>query len=403
LEQLSGGEKQRVAIAAALALRPRILALDEPTSQLDPQSAEEVLQTLVRLNQELGLAVVLSEHRLERILPYCDRVIQLAADGTLAVDGPPREVLPEMELAPPLVNVAQALGWRPMPLTVEEGRAFAEQELGSKERVVSRVANGTRSQLPYLKVSELHYAYGRRPALKGVSLEVAPGELVVLMGRNGSGKSTLFNCVVGLLRPDQGEVSLAGESIVHQETAAICRHVAYLPQDPNALLFADTVRDELLVTLKNHGLTAETAPLQLDELLALLGLSAAADAYPRDLSVGQRQRVALGAVTVTKPSLLLLDEPTRGLDYRAKQELLTLLRQWQTAGAGVLLATHDVELAAQAADLVVILDQGEVMVQGDPQTVLGTMSPFAPQVAQLFPGSGWLTADQALQGLGGIS
>jgi energy-coupling factor transporter ATP-binding protein EcfA2 len=166
------------------------------------------------------------------------------------------------------------------------------------------------------------------------------------------------------------------------------------------LLFADSVREELLVTLENHGLAESAAPVPLEELLGTLGLGGERDAYPRDLSVGQRQRVALGAVTVTKPGLLLLDEPTRGLDYPAKRALVGLLRRWQAAGTAVILSTHDVELAAQAADRVVILSQGQVIAEGDPATVLGASPLFAPQVARLFPETGWLTAEEALAGLG---
>jgi energy-coupling factor transport system ATP-binding protein len=220
------------------------------------------------------------------------------------------------------------------------------------------------------------------------------------MGRNGAGKSTLFNCVVGLLKPEDGRIAVYGESVIGEATADICRRVGYLPQNPDALLFADTVREELLVTLENHGLAEDSAPVPLAELLRTLGLAEERDAYPRDLSVGQRQRVALGAVTVTKPGLLLLDEPTRGLDYPAKRALVALLRRWQAAGTAVVLSTHDVELAAQAADRVVILSQGQVIAEGDPATVLGASPLFAPQVARLFPETGWLTAEEALAALG---
>ena len=164
------------------------------------------------------------------------------------------------------------------------------------------------------------------------------------------------------------------------------------------MLFADTVSDELQVTLKNHGLQ-NTPPIAPVDLLARLGLDGAAATYPRDLSAGQRQRVALGAVTVTRPGLLLLDEPTRGLDYNLKRQLAALLREWQAEGVSVLLVTHDVELVAQAADRVVILSQGRVIADDAPQML--TASPlFAPQVARLFPGSGWLVAEDVLSGLG---
>jgi energy-coupling factor transport system ATP-binding protein len=395
LDTLSGGERQRVAIATALVFRPRILVLDEPTSQLDPQSAEDVLQSLVRLNHDLGLTIILAEHRLERVLPYADRLVYLPGDSGRVLDGPPHRVLQQMELTPPLVTLAKTLGWEPLPLTIEEGRAFAAgiPIPPASPRAVPLKRRGRR-----LLIRDLHFAYDGVDALRGVDLAIAPGELVALMGRNGSGKTTLLKCIVGLLRPGQGQIALDGRSIVGSDTPDICRSVGYLPQEPDAMLFADTVLDELQVTLRNHGLQ-DAPPIAPVDLLAHLRLDGAAAAYPRDLSAGQRQRVALGAVTVTRPGLLLLDEPTRGLDYTLKRQLVALLREWQVEGVSVVLVTHDVELVAQAADRVVILSQGRVIADDAPQAL--TASPlFAPQVARLFPGSGWLVAEDVLSGLG---
>jgi energy-coupling factor transport system ATP-binding protein len=188
-------------------------------------------------------------------------------------------------------------------------------------------------------------------------------------------------------------------SLVGRATADICQDVGYLPQDPRDLLFADTVADELKITLRNHRLL-DHPPITPAELMERLELRDVAHRYPRDLSAGQRQRAALGAVTVTRPRLLLLDEPTRGLDYPAKYKLVKLLREWQDQGTSILLVTHDVELVAQAADRVLLLSQGEIIADASPKTL--TASPlFSPQIARLFPGTGWLTADDALNGLNG--
>jgi energy-coupling factor transport system ATP-binding protein len=402
LETLSGGEKQRVAIAAALALRPRVLALDEPTSQLDPQSAEDVLQALVRLNQDLGLTIVLAEHRLERVLPYVDRMVYLDDATDAALSGPPREILRQIDLTPPLVTLGKALDWEPLPLTIKEGRRFA-REASNVKRKTSNVKHHSPfkkpgfSEKPGFSLTNLQFAYNGQSILRGVNLEVAPGELVALMGRNGSGKTTLLRCVVGLLQPRGGEIELDGDSLLGQETADICQEIGYLPQDPSDLLFADTVAEELAITLRNHRL-ADDPPVAPDALLDRLGLGEVAASYPRDLSAGQRQRAALGAVTVTQPRLLLLDEPTRGLDYPAKRELVRMLNEWKAEGAGILLVTHDVELVAQAADRVVLLSQGEIIADDAPEVL--TASPlFSPQVARLFPRSGWLTAEDAMEGL----
>lgn len=392
LETLSGGERQRVAIAAALAFRPQVLVLDEPTSQLDPQSAEEVLHALARLNSDLGLTVILAEHRLERVLPFVDRLLYLPGDKAPVQIGPPREVLARIDLVPPLVALARRLKWEPLPLTIKEGLRFSRNGPGIPAPTPPNVAGEPPPAEPYLQVQRLEVAYAGRPVLRNVSLTVSPGEIVTLMGRNGAGKSTLLKCITGLVRPNRGRIQVAGQDVTTAEVAQICRHVGYLPQDPNALLFAETVQEELLLTLRNHQPAGPAnGRLFSETLLARLGLSAKSKAYPRDLSAGERQRVALGAVTVTRPGALLLDEPTRGLDYLAKQQLIELLQQWREEGMAILLVTHDVELAAALANRVILLSQGEIIAGGRPQEILGTSPFFAPQVARLFPGTGWLT------------
>jgi energy-coupling factor transport system ATP-binding protein len=259
---------------------------------------------------------------------------------------------------------------------------------------------------PFVRATGVSVQYGGRPVLRGVDFSVWPGEIVALMGRNGAGKTTLIKTLVGLLQPQGGEVWIGGMANARRPVAEICRTVGYLPQDPNTLLFAETVHDEMMVTLRNHGLAHHLdaegralpgAPIaDPQELLRRLRLSGKAGAYPRDLSVGERQRVALAAITVTLPGALLLDEPTRGLDYLAKQELVALLKQWRTDGMAIVLVTHDVELAAALVDRVVLMSQGEVIADGAPSEVLGSSPLFAPQVARLFPNMGWLTAEDVL-------
>jgi energy-coupling factor transport system ATP-binding protein len=306
--------------------------------------------------------------------------------------------LQQIDLTPPLVTLGKALNWEPLPFTTKEGKRFARTVTAPPEPSPRRQNRVWSTGEPLLRVERLSFAYNGVPALTDVSLDIHPGELVALMGRNGSGKTTLLKCIVGLLRPRRGNIMLASDSLVEQETAQICRRVGYLPQEPDDLLFADTVADELTATLRYHELL-DDPPMPVEELLRRLELSDVTDAYPRDLSVGQRQRVALGAVAITRPRLLVLDEPTRGLDYFAKQALVQLLREWQAEGVAVLLVTHDVELAALAADRVVILSQGEVIADDVPDVL--TVSPlFAPQIARLFPGRGWLSVDDALAGMG---
>lgn len=400
LHQLSGGERQRVAIATALVFRPSVLLLDEPTSQLDPQSAEDVLRALVRLNEDLALTVVLAEHRLERILSYVDRVTALQA-GAIAVDAPARLAAEQLAVTPPLVELARLRHWHPIPLTVKEARPFATAEVTPPAPAAPPEPVTPKALPPSISIAGLTFAYNGESTLKDVTLQVRPGEAVALVGRNGSGKTTLLKCVVGLLPNHSGAITINGRPAAHRPVADICREVGYLPQNPDDLLYAETVADELATTLANHGLDAP--PVLIDDWLVDLGLADFGERYPRDLSIGQRQRVALGAVTVTRPPVVLLDEPTRGLDGEAKQALVAILRRWLQEGTAILLVTHDVELASQIAGRTVMLAGGEVIADGDTHTVLGASPQFAPQIARLYPGRGWLTVEDAMQGLPAIA
>ncbi|HID87958.1 MAG TPA: ABC transporter ATP-binding protein, partial [Anaerolineae bacterium] len=245
ISTLSGGEKQRVAIGAVLTLQPRVLVLDEPTSQLDPQAAEEVLTTLQKLNADLGLTIVLSEHRLERVVQYADRILYLPGGGRPPLIGQPREVLAQVDLAPPLVRLARALGWEPLPLTIKEGRRFARGLTSGFRPLTADRRPPTVDRQPAIEIRNLCFSYDGREALRGIDLKVRRGEFVALMGRNGSGKTTLLKQIVGLLHPQEGRVELWGQDTRRLGTEAIVRRVGYVPQNPNALLFADTLRDEL--------------------------------------------------------------------------------------------------------------------------------------------------------------
>jgi energy-coupling factor transporter ATP-binding protein EcfA2 len=389
ITSLSAGEKQRVAIGSVLTLRPRVLVLDEPTSQLDPQAAEEVLITCRQLNRDLGLTVVLSEHRLERVVQYADRVIYLPTLGESPVSGKPREMLIKIPFAPPLVQLAKALHWEPIPLTIEAAQPFcAELRL----RPVKQRAR-QRPEATSIEVRDLWYDYHGIEALRGLNLRAGPGELVALMGRNGSGKTTLLKHLVGLLCPKRGAVRVNGSDTRQVSIDTLIKQVGYVPQDPSSLLFADTVRQELEFTRRAHGLTAvDTSPW-----LTRLGLAGLAGRYPRAMSVGERQRAALAAILVAEPSVLLLDEPTRGLDPVEKQALADFLRQQAKQGRTVILATHDVELAAQAAQRVVILDRGQVLADGPVREVMSQSEEFSPQVSRLFRDPWLLTAQDVLE------
>jgi energy-coupling factor transport system ATP-binding protein len=403
---LSGGEKQRVAIASVLTLHPQVLLLDEPTSQLDPQAAEEVLLALRQLNEDLGLTVVLSEHRLERVVQYADYVLYWPGHGQPPLFGTPAEVLRRVALTPPLITLGKALGWEPLPLTIKEGRPFA-QALKDRLRLppslpVATNGNGREAVVVVEKLWH-RYATGGRgagvEALTGVSLRVYQGEFVALMGRNGSGKTTLLKHLVGLLPPTQGHVRVLGHDTSRVPTETLARRVAYVPQNPERLLMAETVAGELAFSRRGHGLPPD--PEADRALLVRLGLDHCRDSHPRDLSVGEKQRLALAAVLVPDPDLILLDEPTRGLDYVQKHTLAVLLHELRRAGKTVIVATHDVELAAAMADRVVLMAEGQIVVDGPARRVMAESLVFASQVNKLFRDPRLLTPDDVLAGLAG--
>jgi energy-coupling factor transport system ATP-binding protein len=407
---LSGGEKQRVAIAAVLALQPEILVLDEPTSQLDPQAAEEVLVALRHLNEDLGLTVVLSEHRLERVVQYADRVIYMPALGQPPILDEPRTVMAALPLVPPLIELGRKLNWQPLPLTIKEGRVFARglgkrisesanQRINeSTNQQVGKSANQQITKVPVISARGIQYAYDGHAALRGVSFEAAAGEFVALMGRNGSGKSTLLKQVVGLLKPDQGQVVVSGLDTRRAALDDVIRTVGYVPQHPGALLFQETLAAELAFTRRSHRQPPD--PDGDRALLARLGLDALAERNPRDLSGGEQQRAALAAILVADPRIILLDEPTRGLDYEQKHRLAGLLQEMKREGRTIIMATHDVELAAACADRVVLMAEGQIVVDGSARDVMSDSQVFSSQINKLFRDPRFLVVEDVLAALG---
>jgi energy-coupling factor transporter ATP-binding protein EcfA2 len=398
LATLSGGERQRVAVASALALQPRVLVLDEPTSQLDPWGAEDVLTALTRLNEDLGLTIVLAEHRLERIIGHADQMRMLLETGNV-IDGTPRQVLtvgPDA-MAPPVARLSKALGWSPLALTIKEGRTAArrDERVPAPPLVESASSNGVP---PLLSINRLSAGYGRQDVLQEIDLEVAPGELVALMGRNGSGKTTLLRSIMGFHRPSSGKIEIDGQDTSGFDPAEIARDVGYVPQDPTALLFSETVADELAFTLNRHPNGHTDRAHDPLELLATLELDQLRDHHPRDLSVGERERTALAAILVAGPRLLLADEPTRGMDYLRKAALGKLLKRLAAEGVAIVMATHDVELVANVASRVVLLGEGEIVADGTPREVLSGSLTFATQINKLY-GHGFLTVEDVLAGL----
>ena len=366
ISTLSGGERQRVAVAAALATARDVLVLDEPTAELDPQGADDVFAALRRLNEDLGITVVMAEHRLERAAPLADSLSTLSADSSrveFAAD--PVRALTTYPGAPPVTHLGRLLDWHPAPLTVRDARRMA----ASTEPLPAPTPPPSPSGATLVTLTATGFSHGDRRTLHNVSMTVDEGETVALLGRNGAGNTTLLRLRAGLVPPDGGDRTAQATTV-------------YLPQDPNLILTATSALAELAQTRVLRG--AAPDPEADRRLLDTLGLAAVADRHPRSLSGGERQRVALAAVAAAEARVMLLDEPTRGIDLPTRRGLAQLFRHQTDRGGAVVMATHDVELAAEVADRVIVLGDGEVVAEGPARTVLSG-SLFAPQVLRVLP------------------
>jgi energy-coupling factor transporter ATP-binding protein EcfA2 len=385
-DTLSGGELQRVALAAALATRPRLILLDEPTSQLDPVAGDELISLLRRLNEEWGVAVVLGEHRLERCLPAADRLVALG-DGEVVFDGAPSAFLGwalerDEALATPGARLLHGAGLAAATSVREARRTLHAKRLRpnvpeppsqGQVRDVRRAGRRRRGDPPLaVEVRDLWVELGegedRTEALRGLDLALEPGERVALMGANGAGKSTLLRAAAGLFGPDHGRIEAPGG-------------VALLPQRPGDLFVRESVGEELQVEAGGA-------------FLRRFGLEGLVDSDPRDLSGGERQRLALAIVVAGRepdgdelPGAVLLDEPTRGMDRARKAELAALGRELAAGGAAVMIATHDVEFAATFADRVVLLARGELAADGPARELLAGGWYFSSEVARILDGA----------------
>ena len=379
---LSGGERQRVAIAAALALQPRLLVLDEPTSQLDPWGANDVISALERLNTDLNVTVVLAEHRLDRLLPLLDSLAWLES-GRITDSGEFNhmvERLPEPYL-PPLLALARTLRVWPPPRSIKEFK----RALSGWTPMSRATAHTSSPGDKVIDLSGVQVKVGGRNLLEDLDFTGHAGEVIAVMGRNGAGKTTLLRTIFGFVKVAKGRVVTAGLNMAEQSPVALGKIAAYLPQRSAAVLFNESIRAEIEFTIRQR--VRDSAR---DDLISALALSEILDRDPRDLSEGQRLRAALAAVLVGDPKVILLDEPTRGLDGLQKQQLVGVIRAMRDRGACIVIATHDVELAAILSDRVVLLGHGQVIADGPPREVLSGSMAFSPQINRVF-GPGFLT------------
>lgn len=365
IHKLSGGQRQRLALASILVTRPGLLILDEPVSQMNPQGVQSFMQLLVRLNREAGIAILMIEHRVNELCKYFSR-LAVMQDGRIVYDGLVKDAWQAM-------TGRTDLGLRE-PQTVKLCRALQLSELTTdQEKIVQMLrsecepaaaaeqAKPAGQQQPLMEACDLYYTYpgGKEPTLKNLQFTLYQGQITAIMGFNGAGKSTLMNLLGGLTQTQQGSMLLEGKPVDKQ-----LGKIGYLRQEPDLMLLADTVRKELC--WKNHTITQQ----ELQQLLEHMNLAEYADDFPLALSKGQRLRVVLGAMLAKKPALLLLDEPTTGQDEQSLAEIRRLLLAYKEQGGSIFICTHDMELAAQVADRVIVLCAGQIIADGTTEEVL---------------------------------
>ena len=374
---LSGGQKQLLNLASIMAMQPQVLILDEPTSQLDPLAASDFLNTVRKINTELGTTVIITEHRLEDIFPHADRAIVMAGGRIIANDTPRKigKLLYEQNdpmfaaMPTPVRVFYSTLGEGECPLTVREGRTWLSQNYSNAQITALPEEIQPAGEEIALSLKDLWFRYEKDGAdvLRGVSAEIPTGALYAIVGGNGAGKSTALKAVCGICKPYRGKVKVFGKPVEKYKTAELfggC--LAMLPQDPKSLFVKNTLREDLAEMTGDQEKIAQIAAIcEIDHLL---------DSHPYDLSGGEQQRGALAKVLLTDPKLLLLDEPTKGIDNFFKEKLAGILCKLKNQGITIVMVSHDVEFCAKYADSVSMFFDGQILTTDTPHRFFGNNS-----------------------------
>ncbi|MEW6377629.1 MAG: energy-coupling factor transporter ATPase [Thermodesulfobacteriota bacterium] len=374
---LSGGQKQRLAIGSILALEPKILVMDEPTTDLDPQGREEVLSVAESLRRE-GRMFLIVDHEPETATT-ADQV-WLMRDGRIEAKGPPAEILgdvPTLEScgikAPPVIELFHSMSWPGRPLTVEAAIALIQKHnlTHRRERESTAVPFDSAKGSPILKAEGLRYIYPTHhvEALRGIDLAIHEGEFVAILGQNGSGKTTLAKHFNGLLKPTSGRMMVQGKPTTEYSHRELARRVGYVFQNPDHQIFARTVAEEVGFGLKMQGETTNTIKRRVFEALDVVGLQGYEQKVPFTLTKGERQRVAVASVLATQPQVIILDEPTTGLDYRHQRNMMEILKRLNKYGHTIIIITHSMWVAAEYAKRTMVLKEGFILSDGPTRAV----------------------------------
>ena len=376
---LSGGQKQLLNLASIMAMQPEILILDEPTSQLDPIAASDFLNTVRKINTELGTTVIITEHRLEDIFPYADRAVVMDKGRVIADDAPGKvgqllfeQSNPMFTAMPTPVRVYYGAGCTgESPVTVRQGRSWLSREFPEKPKknTIPAPAMPEEIENPALTLKELWFRYEKDSPdiLRGVSAEIPTGSLYAILGGNGAGKSTTLKAISGICRPYRGKITLFGKPVEKYKSSELFNGcLAMLPQDPKSLFVKKTVREDLAEMTKDKS--------SIDRIAALCQITELLDSHPYDLSGGEQQRAALAKVLLTDPKLLLLDEPTKGIDSFFKETFAGILADLKKQGITIVMVSHDVEFCARYADVVSMFFDGQILTTDTPRRFFGSNS-----------------------------
>ncbi|MEK5482474.1 ABC transporter ATP-binding protein [Viridibacillus sp. FSL R5-0888] len=379
--ELSGGQKQLLNLAAIMAMQPKLLILDEPTSQLDPIAATEFIGTLQKLNKELGLTIILVEHRLEEVFPIADRVVVMEK-GRIICNDSPQDVAQQLKAfdashpmmlgLPTPVRINNALQINDIvPLTIRDGRNWLTKHFTNELRALESKLS---SEIPpddiVLEVKEAWFRYEKnaQDVLRGFSMQVRAGEIVSILGGNGTGKTTALGVMSGLYKPYRGKVFINGKSIKKFSNGELYRNnLAVLPQDPLTLLVEKKVQLEFDSIIDVLGISKEAANVQLNEIITTLNIGHLLDSHPYDLSGGEQQKVALAKVLLLNPKIILLDEPTKGIDAYSKEIFAEVLQALKKRRVAVVMVTHDIEFSAQYSDRCAMFFDGNIVSEDEPK------------------------------------
>lgn len=395
-DELSGGQKQRLAIAGNLIVRPQILVADEPTSQLDPVGKEEVFSTLSSLNKDFGMTVVIASHDVDEIERYADRVIVLD-HGSIILQGPPDKVFREVETldrmfvhVPDLARLGEMInleGEQPLSLDVPKAAAQIKTWLGQEASTSEKMfveptssgpaaeSNASRGDLA-VEVKNVTYAYPgtTAPAISNMSFSIPKGQFVGIIGQNGGGKTTIMKCLVGLVKPSQGEIYLDNKPLSGQKVGDIATQIGLILQNPDTQLFCMSVEEEIRFGLQNLKLEPDEIEKRTEEALKITGLGDYRHLYPFKLSLGDRRKVAVASIVAMRPQVLIFDEPLTGQDYKGRYELVNLAAELHHAGHTVIMISHDMELVAKYTERTLVVGRGQLLLDSPTRDVFDHVS-----------------------------